>query len=800
MLKHYIKFAFRNFRSNKIIFAGSLATLSLGALCISLLFSYVHNELTMDDFHEDETDIYMVIMKSSPKSEWQSPYLFKPHEYPEIENATSVINFLEDEVTLKHKEYTYTPKGIVADSSFFKVFNFEMTIGNKITLLKDIEAIVLSEAYSKKMFGDTNPIGQEVKVKMRMYQGTHIVKGIIKIPANSSLKFDYLIPKANKPRGYGRGGKHFVSVKKGFNQEVLNKKIINSNNKVPNFYPQLTESTTKIINFNELYFSTEYKSVKKHSLLSSGNKKNVDILMVIIFIILFISTLNYSNLQIVNTNSASKNIIISKVNGALKKHIFYRKLVENIILIGIVTLIISVAYNYILPYFNDFVKVSLEPPIWKVITLNIIILFIIITIGLIYPLIAINRYSVIKKSNQRFKNSTFLKGKNLIVITQYTLAFVLLISSIIVDRQLQLMLKKDLGFNSNNIMKAKLFYAPPYDPKSRDWSEKRRAEEFKKRKEVPLYINDKLASLSSIKKLSQGNSPLNTFSIDWKRKDDNSKYESLNSLIVSPKHLNLFDFKIIEGRFFQKGIDKQRGYQIIINEAAKLHFGITDINQTKILNRYWSSKEGYQIIGVVKDFNYEHLSNKPKPLIMVYFGDSHAEYFIQFHEGKIQEGIQQIEEVFNTVNPKQTFKYSFLADEISALYQKEKRLSSIYILFTIIALLISAIGLFTIALYDTQRRTKEIGVRKVNGATIKEIVLMLNKDFIKWVLIAILIATPISYYLMHSWLENFAYKTAISWWVFALAGVFTIVLALVTVSWQSYRAATSNPVESLRDE
>lgn len=203
---------------------------------------------------------------------------------------------------------------------------------------------------------------------------------------------------------------------------------------------------------------------------------------------------------------------------------------------------------------------------------------------------------------------------------------------------------------------------------------------------------------------------------------------------------------------------------------------------------------------MVKDFNYEHLSAKPKPLIMVYFEDPKAEYFIKFHKNKTQEGIQQIEALFKEVNPNQLFKYTFLSDEIATLYQKEKRLSTIYIIFTIIALLISAIGLFTIALYDTQKRIKEIGIRKVNGATTKEIMFILNKDFIKWVIIAFVIASPIAYYAMNNWLENFAYKTPLSLWVFALACVFTLIIALLTVSWQTYKAATQNPVKSLKDE
>src|SRR5690606_30284044 len=231
---------------------------------------------------------------------------------------------------------------------------------------------------------------------------------------------------------------------------------------------------------------------------------------------------------------------------------------------------------------------------------------------------------------------------------------------------------------------------------------------------------------------------------------------------------------------------------------------VEDISTTYMLNKYWDEQDGYQIIGVIKDFNNEHLSKKPQPLIMVYFGDPDIDidndFFIQFKEGTTTDGLNFVENLFKEINPNETFSYTFLSDDIAALYDKEKRLSTIYILFTIIALLISAIGLFTIALYDTQRRIKEIGVRKVNGATVPEILFMLNKDFMKWVLLAFIIACPIAYYAIHKWLENFAYKTSLSWWVFVLAGVFTLIIALLTVSWQSYKAATQNPTESLRDE
>ena len=797
MLKHYIKFALRSFRSNKIIFAGSLATLCLGALCISLLFSYVHNELTMDDFHERKKDIYMLIMKQSQKSDWSSPYNFTPEKHPEIESFTSLIFFNEDETKLKYNQNIHLPNGIVADSSFFNVFDFNLKYGNKKTILKDIESIILSENYSKKLFGNTNPIGKSVYIETRMYQGNHTVKGTIKIPTNSSLNFDYIIPYVKRPHGYGRTNTPFFKGRINFDKNTFSEKIKNSNNKVPNYYPQLTESITSIKSLNDLYFSTELNSLKKSTLLNSGNKKNVDLLSVIMLIILLVSILNYSNVQIVKTNAILKNIAISKVNGALKIHIIGQKLVETLIIIILSTVLITVGYNILLPIFNDFVKVPLAPPIWKILLINCLILSTITAIGLLYPVLIINRFSTIKNLKRTASMSQKLKGKQITVVLQFTMAFLLLISAIIVNNQLQLMLDKDLGFNDRNIMKVKLYYEPPFNLEVRNWSKEKRQQAREELLKIPKYINDQLASFSSIERISQGRSPIDVFPIDWKPKDGNFEFETLNTLVVTPNHQKMFDFSLIEGRFFEYGIDKSRGKKLVINETAKKQLNIKELESTTISNRNWGD---YTIIGVVKDFNYEHLSVKPKPLMMVYFEDFEAEYFIKFHKNQTQEGIQNIEKLFKKANPNQVFKYTFLSDEIAALYKKEKRLSTIYIAFTIIALLISAIGLFTIALYDTQRRIKEIGVRKVNGATIQEILFILNIDFIKWVLVAFLIACPISYYAMTLWLEDFAYKTDLSWKTFALAGAFTIIIALFTVSWQSYTAATRNPVDALRDE
>ncbi|WP_100614527.1 ABC transporter permease [Confluentibacter citreus] len=789
MLRHYIKFAIRNFRSNKTIFAGSLATLCLGALCISLLFSYVYNELTMDEFHGN---VYMITMKIAPGGEWRMPFKRSYHEYPEVKNSTSLLYFEKNEVKLKHNDNTYIPTSVVADSSFFKVLNFKLTIGDENTILDDYEAIILSEEFSKKLFGDADPIGKEVDFEATIYQGLHVVKGIIKIPSNSSLKFDVLIPNAGVPYSAQHG--EFVKLNERVQQQNFDKKIKHSNNNVPNVYPQLTESFTKTVKLNDLYFSKDFNRIKELPIFISGNRDNIDILIIYILAILLVSILNFSNLQIVNVNTIIKNIVISKINGAFKKNIYYQKLVEYILIIIISAIIITVIYNLVIPYFNGFMNTGLKPPVLKIVLVNMLFLTLITGIGLIYPVICINRLSAVLNINKQQQ----LKGKQFIVVVQYTLAVILIIASIIVSKQLQLMLNKDLGFNTENIMKVKRYSETINVPVVESGNEKQQIADREKILDKSEYVKNQLASFPGVKAVGLGRSPLEIYQIEWKVKQETSVFETFNTFMISAEFQDIFGFELLEGRLFDKEIDHERDTKILINEAAKKYWGIKDFRTTILDNISWG--ENFEIIGVIKDFNYEHLASKPKPLIIIYTRAGGSYYFIQFHNNQNQEAIAHIHQLFKDINPNQPFKYSFLSDDIAALYDKEKRLSIIYILFAIIALLISAIGLFTIALYDTQRRIKEIGVRKVNGANIKDILIMLNKDFIKWVFVAFIIACPIAYYAMSKWLENFAYKTNLSWWVFALAGIFTLIIALLTVSWQSYQAATQNPVDSLRDE
>ncbi|TKG95807.1 FtsX-like permease family protein [Puteibacter caeruleilacunae] len=794
MFKYYFKSALRNFKSNKLIFGGSIITVLLCSLCISLLFTYIHNELSMDDIHKREKDIYLMTIKQSAESnpegiEASMFFNFDYTKYPELENKVSVKKYNEEELRFTIDNNIFSPAGLVVDSTFFQVFDFQLKVGDRKTILQSPETLILTERLAHKMFGSENPIGKTITVVSRK-QNVYTVKGIVQNPpSNSSIKFDFILRDHNME--FSRSGIDFLLANNTFDEAKFEEQIKD----IGHQHPQFKSSTTQVMPLEDVYFGGKDMRIK--GIFSKfGDQKSIKVLMAIIIIIFIISALNFSNLQIININTSLKNIGINKIAGAGSSHILFQKLTELLVLIVLSALLITGLYQLVLPKFNLFTGVELQPQVWQIFLINVTILTSLSVVAMIYPTIVFLRIPIINSLKNQYFSSNKLVGRKVVATVQFSLSFVLLIISMVVVKQLNLMLDKDLGFSSENTIRTKLMYEPIYKGSREDMIKQHKA--LQKNYQ---YIKDELASHSSIKFYSQGLSPINPYTMPWKKKGGDQDFTTEKVLTVTPDYAEMFALKIVKGRFFDKTKDKQRSQKLVVNEAALRLWNIQDIEKDQIINKYWSrGGTGYEIVGVVKDFNFEHLSVKPQPLMMVYFEDEDADFLIHFEKGATQTGLQLVESLFMKNNPNQSFKYTFLSDEIAALYDKEKRLSKIYILFTIIAFIISAIGLFTIALYDTRKRTKEIGVRKVNGAKVPEILTMLNKDFLTWVGIAFIIACPIAYYAMTQWLESFAYKTDISWWIFAIAGILAIGIALLTVSWQTWKAATRNPVEALRYE
>jgi len=690
MFKHYSKFAFRNFKSNKVIFAGSIFTLCLGALCVSLLASFLINEFTINDFHKREKDIYIPVLKSSPESRWESSQtsMFLKVDYPsypEVEAITTVMKYNEGEISLTTKDKTMHPHGIVADSMFFEVFDFDLVVGNKKTALSQKDGLLISEQLANKMFGNENPIGEKITIGTFM-SSDYLVKGVFeKQPSNSSISFDFLISNSYVPNQFAKSGTEFLLMNKGFDKDQFTSKI---KGLVKN-HPQFTTSTLGIVPFTDTYFNEE--NIDFSSLFSkNGHKKTLFILLFILLVIVVISALNISNLQIINTNVSAKFIVLSVIQGANKNQVIQQKLVEIFYLILISTGFVTIIYFSVLPKFNEFIGFALDVSLVHVISINGLIIFLLSISALVFPIVAAIKIPIVKSlKNQAFFTSK-LTGKKSVIIAQFALTFVLLISSIVVVKQLDLMLNKELGFNSESVIKTTAFreLATPvelFGRQDKNATEQEKQERKKKLEDSRLkeqkqrenyrYVNDQLASHSTIAAFSQGDSPIKTYTIPWKLNKEGTVYIDQNTLTVTPGHKSVYDYELVEGRFFDEEKDGSYSNKIVINEAAKKYWGITDIKRDRVLNQFWNDDEkaGYEIIGVVKDYNYEHLSLSTKPLVMVYFDRLEYDYLIRFEKESVAGGLQFLQGLFQKINPNENFQYSFLSDDLTQIYEKEKQ-------------------------------------------------------------------------------------------------------------------------------
>ncbi|QDH81281.1 FtsX-like permease family protein [Echinicola soli] len=795
MIFHYIKYAFRNFRNKLSVSLGSVLTLLLGTVCISLLFTYVYNELSMDKFHSRGKDIYAIVNRANEGSEWtpigaSSFFNFDYRNYPSIEKATSIRKYREEEIKLIYEGRTYMPEGIVSDSLFFDVFDFEVKRGEGKEAMRSEDGILITEKLSQQMFGHQDPIGQVIKVDVRG-EMEYTIKGILaNPPSNSSIAFDFVLPQHKDPNVFSRSETDYILTKSGFDEGAF-KAIIKDIGKE---HHQFKDSESSIKPFLGLYYSTEISDKWTTGVSKKGDRSQVYVLVIMIGVILLISVLNFSNLQVIETNVSIKQAATNLIYGAEGRHLVYQKLVNIMILIVIAFSLAIGAYHLVLPFFNALTGAGLLPSLGQIILINGVVLLLMGALAIVYPMTILLRMSLTKSLKGQFDGGRFLLSKRLVIVVQFSLTFILLISAFMVSRQLNFMLDKDLGIESQNILRTKLFNEMPRFKGNRE----EMVRKYEEVKEKFQYVKNEIVSHSAVASFSQGGTILEPSSMDWKTEKAGREFSTVNMLAVGPGYEDVFGLELSEGRFFDNEKDKERSKKVVINEMAKKYWQIDDIATTTLESSSWGGE--YRILGVVKDFNYQHLSAKPEPLIMLYFEDFERDFMLKFHNGAEQEGLAFVKGLFDELNPGQTFHYRFFEDEIQALYQKEKQLSTIFILFTLVALLISCIGLFAIALDDTQKRVKEIGVRKVNGATVREIIVLLNADFVRWVLVAFAIACPVSYYFMSKWLESFAYKTTLDWWIFGLAGLLTLCVALLTISGLSYRAAITNPVNVLKDE
>jgi len=802
MFKNYLKTATRNLRKNVGFTAINVLGLSVGlATCLLIVF-YVVDELSYDKYNTKADRIYRVTVKgklnghegSYATSEGPLEAALKDN-FPEIEKVTRLIDqngipasaskfsIRKGNSNIQEKKVVYT------ESSLFDVFTLPMVNGDPKKSLDDPHTAVVTENAAQKYFGKTDVVGQVLTINdTSQYRITGVIKDI---PLQSHFNYDFFLSFSTLPesrwKGWGYSGVHnYLLLRPDANVKSLELRIAQLEIKNSPVQPGTWTS-------GDNYFRTELtpllnihlKSTNEFELDKGGSIQYVYIFSFIAIIILLIACVNFMNLSTARSSNRAKEVGVRKVLGSARGNLIAQFLTEST-LVTLISAFIAIALAIVLlPLFNQVagkqLGLTLQSLIWLVPSLIVIVLVVGFLAGS-YPALYLSGFQPIQvlkgKLSAGFKNS-FLRSS--LVVFQFGISIMLIICTLVIYNQLNYIHNKSLGFDRDQVLVVKNTNVLG-----------KQAEFLKKEiKQMPGVVN---ATMSLYQPTGDDRLKTGLFpdrEIDVK-KDILSEFWS-----VDEDYLNTMGLKLLSGRNFSKQLASDSS-AIIVNEAFAEKFGQRD-PLNKFVYRASFGIQQFHIVGVVKNFHYESLRDKISPLVLVYSPDNGA-ISVKVKTADLSGLVSKIEDRWKHFSPNQQFSYSFMDQDFDATYRSEQKLGTLFISFSTLAILIACLGLFGLAAYAAEQRTKEIGIRKVLGASISGIVSMLSIDFIWLVFISMLIASPLAWYFMNKWLQGFAYRTELHWWILAIAGVVAVLIAFITISFQSLKAALANPVKSLRSE
>ena len=809
MLKNYFKIAFRNLWKNKGFSAINIAGLSVGlATCLLMLF-YVTDELSYDKFNTKADRIYRVdgdikfggnhfVLATAPDP--LGPAL--KNDFPQVVQYVRFYGY-GGFLVKKGTQNISEDRVIYADSTLFDVFTLPMIQGDPKTALVAPKSIVINETTAKKYFNTTDVVGKNFIINDT---GNYKITGVIKdIPSQSHFNFDFFVSlstadESRQNNWLSNNFNTYILLKKGADPKKLESQfpalvLKYVGPQVKQMMNITMEDFAKSGNF-DTYNLTPLTSIHLHSNKTAelGINSNIEIVYIfsiIAILILLIACVNFMNLSTARSSNRAKEVGVRKVLGSLRKHLVAQFLTESILISFIALVLAILIAMLLLPYFNQLSGKQFGADVFASPWLFPSLISIMLVVGVIagsYPaffLSAFNPVEVLKgKLAKGFKSNWLRSG---LVVFQFFISIALIISTIIIYNQLKYIRSKDLGYNRSHVLILQNTNVLGNSVQA-----------FKD--EVLQIPGVQNATMTGYLPTSgwRNDSPLfPDATLDQK------KAVSMQIWRVDENYIPTLDMHIIKGRNFSKDFQTD-STGIIINEAAAKLLGFKDpLNKTLYyLNDTKNGKKNitaYHIVGVVKDFNFSSLRKVVTPLALM---DHRQKGSIAFkiNTGNTQGLIAQIESKWKTMASGQPFNYSFMNDDFNNIYKSDQQTGKIFISFAILAIFIACLGLFGLVSYAAEQRTKEIGIRKVLGATVSNIAGMLSKDFLKLIIIAAFIAFPVAWWAMHSWLQHFAYRISITWWVFVIAGGMALIIALLTISFQAIKAAIANPVKSLRTE
>ena len=795
MLKNYLKIAWRNLIRNKTYSILLIASLSSGMTCAIILGLYVYDELNFDAYHKNAENIYRINLNIKwSGNEFRMAQTSSPFgpalqaEYPGIRNTLRVKSgsqiFRVGEKTINVKSMIY------ADSSLFSFFDYVLSEGNPQTVLSDRNSVILTEKMALTLFGKTSGlIGKTIFTKENL---PFTVSGIIKeIPANHHLKFDAVLPYFNQsvsglvPDNWGS----FNTVT--YLMQDRKSEVEKLQSKMPAFYKKYVAKAVGDDTGTKVKFDIKFQPLNEIHLKSShlmgeenGNTmRYVYTVSIIGLFILLIAIVNYINLATARSIGRAKEIGVRKSVGSHKFQLMWQFLTESVMMAFTAGIISLFLLYLLLPLFNKLTEKSLALNIPDYRMIGLFTGFV-LAIGLIsgfYPAFILSRFKpvIVLKGGLASNGRGFLLRKSLVVV-QFGISMAMIFGTIIVYRQLQFMEQTKLGFNQQQVIS--ILLNGPEIQKSASVLKGRLLQS-------PMITSVSLTSGSVGEGLN--NKSVFSFYLKGIKKDISAEY-----FHVDPDFMDVLQIHLKEGHNFSAVLDNDSIDAVLVNQAMIRRLGWK--NRTTGLIEIDSNK--VEITGVIDDFHLRSLHNQIEPLVLILKKQNANKLLIRISEQNIPSALKYVRKTFEEVNAGSPFEYAFLDQTFGLQYRSDERKGSLFLSFSVIAIIIACMGLFGLATFTAQQRTKEIGVRKVLGASITSVVALLSVDFLKLVLIAIVIASPIGWYVMNIWLNGFAYKIDIEWWVFVLAGSLSILIALLTVSFQSIKAGLKDPVKSLRTE
>ncbi|GAB2790389.1 ABC transporter permease [Rhabdobacter roseus] len=806
MIRNYFKIALRNILHSKLYTFINVLGLAIGISTCTLIALYVVDELSYDLHHQGADRIYRIASEVKGET-WvaaAAPVAAGlKKDFPEVEQTTRLLRMPGvDKFLLKNKETQkqfYEVNGFYVDSTFFQLFSYDFKVGDKSTALNQPNSLIISEQMASKLFGSADPIGQVIQVTLPFGATDYTVTGVL---ANSGRKSHipaHLFLSMNND-DVGQWVKSqtnwaantvfhtYLKLREGSSPEPLEAKL-------EPFLNRNGGDDYKAAGYSRRLFLQPLRSIYLHSnfgfeIAPNGNSKYLYILGSIAAFLLLIACVNFMNLSTARSGKRTKEVGIRKAIGALKGTLVGQFLGESVLLSFLALLLAVFFIQVLVPVFNQLTGKSLSffehpPVVFGVVVMAMVT-------GLlagIYPAFYLSSFTPIASLKGKLKTSVseVLIRKGLVVF-QFTISIVLILGAILIDQQMKYLSTQNLGFNKNQKLVIPLQSTEAfanYDVLKTELT-----------KNAQVIASTKGATYPGIE---------NVISMLF-YKENTSLQENLeiSMAYVDTDYIKTLGIQLIEGRGFSTAFTAD-STALVLNEAAVNKLGYSQANAVgkRIYFEFQGQQKTMQIIGVVKNYHFEGLQHEIKPLalsVLPLFSSTNNYAILDIKSANYERILTHIEGVWKKINPGSPFEYSFLDKDFQKNYEKEERTAQLIRYFALMAIFIACLGLFGLATFTAEQRTKEIGIRKVLGSSTFGIAQLLSFDFLKLVLLAILIASPLAGWIMHKWLSAFAYKTTISWSVFALAGMSAVLIALATVSFQAIRAALMNPVKSLKTE